>query len=59
VDYYIMYNDYYINYYIAIIILRLSKKETKKSQYIAISETLIYNYIQNMSIYVHIAFFLL
>jgi len=35
------------------------KKETKKSRHVAIPETPIYNYIQNMSIYVHIFFFLL
>jgi len=35
------------------------KKETKKLQYVAISETPIYNYIQNISKHVHISFFLL
>jgi len=30
------------------------KKETKKSQHVGILETPIYNYIQNMSIHVHI-----
>jgi len=34
------------------------KKETKKSQY-AISETPMYNYIQNMSIYIHYSYILL
>jgi len=33
------------------------KKETKKLQHIAILETPIYNYVQNMSIYIHISFF--
>jgi len=36
-----------------------SKKETKKSRHVAIPETPIYNYVQNMSIHVHITFFLL
>jgi len=31
-----------------------SKKETKKSRHVAIPETLIYNYIQNMSTYMFI-----
>jgi len=35
------------------------KKETKKSRHVAILETPIYNYVQNMFMHVHIFFFLL